>query len=466
MLKYLIIICLSIAGTVNAQNINGNWYGVFTTPQGQKQRLQLQLQLQRTSDQFRGVMRSPDIAADSIALDTVYYKNGYLNFTINSISLKYSGNWNSIRNRFEGFLEQVGNKTVLNFSREEVTNLTVTRFQDPSPNPVYDVQEVKLVNTVDKVLLSGTFTKPGVKGPFPVIVLITGAGQQNRDNEMLDHRPFAVLTDYLVKRGIATLRLDDRGVGESTGNYDSSGIFNFAEDAKAAVSWLRKNKDADTAAIGLLGFAEGGAVAQIVAAGDSNIAFIINMASPGLEGREAYNRRLVQTAAAYGEKEAYIEGYVSSYQRYLNVLALTADPDERQRKAYSELAAIYDHFADSANIAGKKHFIETTYAVDTKAETLSLLQYDPAVWLSKIKCPVLAINGMEDLINDASSNLKGIENGVVKGGKGLVTVRAFPGLNHLFQRCNTCRTEEYGTLDETINPAVLEFITRWVHLLY
>ncbi|TWW00028.1 alpha/beta hydrolase family protein [Chitinophaga pinensis] len=465
MLRYLIIICLFITGTVTAQDMNGNWYGVFTTPQGQKQRLQLQLS-RGVGYQLKGVLKSPDIAADDIALDTVWYKGGYLNFTINKISLKYSGNWNSIRSRFEGAFEQVGNKTALNFSRDDVKDLTVTRFQDPAVNTVYDAEEVKFVNPVDKVLLSGTFSHPGVNGPFPVIILISGAGQQNRNNEVLDHRPFAVLTDYLVKHGIATLRLDDRGVGESTGNYDSSGIFNFAEDAKAAVAWLRKNKLADTAAIGLLGYAEGGAVAQIVAAADSNIAFIINMASPGLDGREAYNRRLVQTALAYGEKEAYVEGYVSSYQRYLNVLALTNDPAERQRKAFAELTAIYNHFGDSSNTVGRQHFIETTYAVDTKAEALSLLQYDPAAYLSKIKCPVLAINGSEDIFNEATSNLKGIESGLIKGGNQFVTIRTFAGLNHLFQRCNTCSTEEYATIDETINPAVLEFITRWVQLLY
>ncbi|QHS60119.1 alpha/beta hydrolase family protein [Chitinophaga agri] len=466
MLKYLIIICLSITGTVTAQDIGGNWYGVFTTPQGQKQRLQLQVQQHRTSGRFMGVMISPDVAYDSIALDTIYLSKGYLNFSIKSISLKYTGNWNGIRSRFEGYFEQVGNKTAINFSREPVKDLSVVRFQDPSPNPVYDVEEVKMVNPVDRVLLTGTFSKPAVKGPFPVIVLISGAGPQNRDNEMLDHRPFAVLTDYFVKHGIATLRLDDRGTAESTGKYDSANIYNFAEDAKAAVSWLRKNKFADTDAIGLLGYAEGGVVAQIVAAADSNIAFIINMATPGLEGREAYNRRLVQTALAYGEKEAYVKGYVSSYQRYLNVLALTTNPAERQQKAYTELGMIYDHFGDATNTAGKQHFIETTYAVDTKPEALSLLQYDPATYLAKIKCPVLAINGEEDVVNDATSNLKGIENGLVKGGNELVTVRAFPNLNHLFQRCNTCTPEEYGTLDETINPAVLEFMTRWVQLLY
>jgi alpha/beta superfamily hydrolase len=464
MLKYLIIICLGLTGSVTAQDINGNWYGVFNNPQGQKQRLQLQLQ--RQGNQLKGQLKSLDIPGEGITLDTASVKGGTLKFTINKISFSYSGNWNSISNRYDGYFEQVGNRTALSFSREELRDVPQARPQDPSPDPAYNVQEVKFVNRTDKVLLTGIYSKPGVKGPFPVIVLISGAGQQNRDNELLDHRPFAVISDYLVKHGIATLRFDDRGVGESTGNYDSSDIYNFAEDVKAAVTWLRERDDVDSAAIGLLGYSEGGAVAQMVAAGDPKIAFIINMASPGLDGREVYNRRLTQTALAYGEKEKYIEGYVSSYQRYLNVLALTADPVERQRKAYLELAAIYDHFGDSSNSVGKQHFMETTYAVDTKAETLSLLQYDPAAYLSKIKCPVLAINGSQDLTIEAGPNLKAIEKGLIKGGNELVTVRVFPGLNHLFQRCNTCNAEEYGTLDETINPAVLEFITRWVQLLY
>lgn len=463
MFKYLLILCLVFAGTVTAQDINGNWYGVFTNPQGQKQ--QLQLQLQRQGNKLKGVLKT-DIAAEDIALDSAWLEGASLNFYINKISFKYYGNWNGVKNRYDGYFEQVGNRVPLNFSREQVNSLPATRPQDPGPHPVYDVEDVKFVNTTDKVLLSGSFTKPAVKGTFPVIVLISGAGQQNRDNEMVGHRPFAVLSDYFVKHGIATLRFDDRGVAESTGNYDSSGIFNFAEDVKAAVSWLRKRKEIDTNAIGLLGFSEGGAVAQIVASGDPKIAFIINMASPGLDGREAYNRRLVQTALDYGEREDYTEGYVSSHQRYLNVLALTADPAERQRKAYAELAAIYNHYGDSSNTAGKQHFIETTYAVDTKAEALSLLKYEPAIYLAKIKCPVLAINGDKDLVTEPASNIKAIESGVVKGGNELVTSRIFPGLNHLFQRCSSCSMEEYGTLDETINQGVLEFMTRWVQLLY
>lgn len=463
MFKYLIIICLSFAGTVTAQDINGNWYGVFTNPQGQKQRLQLQLQ--RLGNQLKGQLKT-DIAADAVSLDTAFARNNTLSFTIKDLSFTYTGYWNSIHNRYEGYFEQVGNRTPLNFSREDVKDLPLKRPQDPSEHPAYSIEEVKFVNKTDKVLLSGTFTKPGSAGPHPVIVLISGQGRQNRDNEQYGHRSFAVITDYFVKHGIATLRFDDRGQGESTGHYDSSGIYNFAEDVKAAVNWLRGREDADTAAIGLLGYSEGGVVAQIVAAADPKIAFMITLGSPGLDGREYYNRKLAQVAKMLGEKDSYIEAYVASYQRYLNVMTLTADPKERQRKAYAELSALYNHFSDSTNTTGRQNFIESTYAADNKAEALSLLRYDPTTYLAKIKCPVLALNGSEDVITDANANLKAIESGIVKGGNELVTVRSFRGLNHLFQHCVSCTLEEYGTLDETINPTVLEFMTRWVQLLY
>lgn len=468
MFKHLITLWLLMAGigTATAQDITGTWYGTFSTPQGQRQRLQLEFE--KEDGIWTGMMMSPDITPEPIEMDTVYLKGDTLKFSISRINFRYTGVWGIRYNGYMGYFEQVGNRAALNISHKEIKeeDVKTARPQDPVPNQVYDIEEVKFVNKVDKVLLAGTLTRPAIKDVHPVIILISGAGQQNRDNEILGHKPFAILSDYLVKHGIATLRWDDRGTGESTGSYDSSTIYNFAEDVRAAVGMLRQRKDIDSNAIGLLGFSEGGVVAQIVAAADPKIAFLVEMASPGIDGRKLYNSRLVYTAAAYGENDNYINAYVSSYQRYLNVLEMEGDPVARQKRAYAELALIYNHFGDSTNTAGQQYFIEQAYAADIRGEALSLLQYDPEEYLGKIKCPVLAINGEKDLLTDATPNLKGIEKGLIKGGNQLVTLRTFAGLNHLFQRCRTCTVEEYGALDETINPSVMEFITRWVQLLY
>ena len=472
MFRYVVLTCLGLClgGTVFAQaaaDITGSWYGIFKTPQGQLQRLVLSFE--KEGNGWKGEMESPDITDYTIVMDTVTLKGDTLRFSIHAIGLSFTGALTS-RSTYDGNFEQLGNKVSIHFSRKEIKEeeLTAERPQTPKPPFAYDIEEVKFVNPIDKIILGGTLTLPAKKSeaPFPVIVLIPGAGPHDRDNEMWGHRPFAVMADYFVRRGIATLRLDDRGMGTSTGNYDSSTIGNFANDVQAALDFLRKRQDIDSVAIGLLGYSEGGAVAQMVAANDKMVAFLILMGAPGLDGKSGYTARMTNTAAAFGEKQANIRDYTDYYQPYLNTLATQKDAASRKNIAYNYLSAIYNHFVDSLNVQGKQQFITATYEADTKPVALSLLKFDPAPYLARIKCPVLAVNGEKDMQTDALSNLKAIETGLEKGGNDLLTIRNFDGLNHLFQHCNTCRVEEYGTLDETINPAVLEFMTRWVQLLY
>lgn len=447
MFKYVVMTCLGIAlaGTSFSQSLHdasGNWYGFFRTPQGNKQRLQVTFNYQ--GNVLKGQMKSPDVTQDVINMDEAYATDDSLKFSIKKIGLVYTGGWNSRNGRYEGYFEQLGNRAELNFSRRETE--PTEHSQEPKPPFAYDIEEVKFVNTKDKVLLSGTFTKPGIKGTFPAIIMISGEGQQDRDGEHLGHKPFAVIADYFAKHGMAVLRFDDRGMGTSTGNYDSSDIYNFAEDVRAAVSFLRQRKDVDSNAIGMLGYSLGGAVGQIVASTDNKIAFLMTMAAPGVDGR---------TEKA-GDNKAFKD--------YLDILVTEKDTVIRKKKAFASLTAVYKQMADTNAI--QDWMLETSYKADTRPEVLSSLAYDPAIWLAKIKCPVLAMNGEKDLEVNAAQNLKGIEAGMLKGGNETVTLRTFPGLNHQFQRCNSCTIEEYGTLDETINPAVLEFMVRWIQLLY
>jgi pimeloyl-ACP methyl ester carboxylesterase len=464
MFRYLVITCLGIclAGSAFSQaihDVTGNWYGFFRTPQGNRQRLQLSFD--RTGGSLKGTMKSPDATEDAIAIDSIYATDDSLKFIIKKISLVYTGGWNTRNGRYEGYFEQLGNRAELNFSRREIKEgeLPVERPQEPQPPFAYDVEEVKFVNKKDKVLLSGSFSKPGIKGTFPAIVIISGEGRQDRDGEHFGHKPFAVITDYLVKHGMAVLRFDDRGTGSSTGNYDSSNIYNFAEDVRAAVSFLRLRKDVDSNAIGLLGDGLGGAEGEIVAADDHKIAFLILMAAAGMHGQSAYLAKAVQFFPT-GKPAA-----VSSFKDYLHVMATEKDTVIRKKKAYAALTSLFRQTIDTSKELPLE-LMNEAYQADNHPEVISALQYDPAVYLSKINCPVLAMNGDKDIEVNAAQNLKGIESGLVKGGNQTVTLRTFPGLNHLFQRCNSCTIQEYGSLDETINPAVLELMTRWIQLLY
>jgi pimeloyl-ACP methyl ester carboxylesterase len=472
MFKYVVLTCLGLClgGFVFAQSgpdISGKWYGILKTPQGQKQRLVLTFS--RDENGWEGKMVNPDEEDAAVEMDTIAVSKDSLKFAIPQVGVVFMGAW-SIRNTYNGFFYQLNNRVSISFSRKEISenDLQIERPQTPKPPFAYDTEEVKFVNKTDKVLLSGTLTKSGIKSqePYNVVILIPGAGHPDRDNEQYGHRPFAVMADYFVKHGIATLRFDQRGAGGSTGNYDSATIGNLANDVHAALEYLRSRKDIDSVAIGLLGYGEGGAVAEMVAANDKMVAYLILMGAPGLDGRTQYLSRMGNTAASYGDNRDRIRDYKDYYLPYLNALVTLKDTLSRKTIAGNYLSTIYNHFGDSANTAGKQQFIRQVYQADIKPRALSLLKFDPAPYLEKIQCPVLAVNGGNDVENDGALNLKGIQSGLAAGKNKLVTVRSFDRLNHWFQQCTTCRIEEYGTLDETINTGVLELIQKWVFLLY
>jgi len=462
----LLGICL--AGSVFSQALHdasGNWYGVFRTPQGNKQRLQLTFE--RKGGVLKGTMKNPDADKIEIDIDSTYATDDSLKFYIHKIDLVYRGGWNTRNGRYEGYFQQRGNRAELNFTRRVIKedDLPLDRPQDPQPPFAYDIEEVKFVNKTDKVLLTGTFTKPGVKGTFPAIIMISGEGPQDRDGERLGHKPFAVIADYFAKHGMAVLRFDDRGTGTSTGNYDSSDIYNYANDVKAAISFLRLRRDVDSNAIGLLGTGLGGAIGQIVCADDHKVAFLMMMAAPGVDGRTAYLSRSVQLSLANGEKEAVIKKSMPLLNKYLDILTTVKDTAARRAKAVPLITELFKMYADSTETL-PDDIAELSYQVDNHPEVISALKYNPADYLPKINCPVLAMNGDKDLEVNAAQNLKAIEKALVSGKNETVTPRTFAGLNHMFQRCNSCTVEEYGALDETINPAVLEFMVRWIQLLY
>jgi uncharacterized protein len=459
-------ICL--AGSAFSQALHdasGNWYGVFRTPQGNKQRLQLTFE--RKGGVLTGTMKNPDADKIEINIDSTYATDDSLKFYIHKIDMVYRGGWNTRNGRYEGYFQQRGNRAELNFSRREIREgeLPLDRPQDPQPPFAYDVEEVKFVDKTDKVLLTGTFTKPGVKGAFPAIVMISGEGPQDRDGERMGHKPFAVIADYFAKHGMAVLRFDDRGTGTSTGNHDSSDIYNYANDVRAAVGFLRQRKDVDSNAIGLLGAGLGGAVGQIVCADDHKIAFLMLMAAPGVDGRTAYLSRSYQLSLANGENETVIKNSMPLLNKYLDILTTVKDTAARKAQAIPVITGLFKMYADTAE-ALPDDIAALSYQIDNHPEVISALRYNPADYLTKINCPVLAMNGDKDLEVNAAQNLRGIEKALVQGGNKMVTPRTFKGLNHLFQRCNSCTVEEYGALDETINPTVLEFMVRWIQLLY
>ncbi|PUZ24260.1 hypothetical protein GA0116948_107151 [Chitinophaga costaii] len=336
-------------------------------------------------------------------------------------------------------------------------------LQQPKPPFAYAVEEVRFRNATAQIRLAGTFTRPRPDGRYPAVITITGSGPQDRNESRPHHKPFWVIADYLSNHGIAVLRFDDRGVGGSTGKYDKADIFDFATDVQAAIQYLRSRPDVDTTAIGLLGHSEGAEVAQIVAASYPGVAFVISASGPGLKGADISLSQQGVLAGMMEMDSASATREIRSNAAFFDILVKERNKDTMLAKAAAFLSAKYQSLQpEERGHESEAKYVRSLLKVQTKPEALSVLRFDPQLYLPHIHCPFLAISGSKDLQLDASANLKAIAEGLATGGNRNVTIKAFEGLNHLLQECNTCKPEEYITLPQTIAPPVLALLANWI----
>jgi pimeloyl-ACP methyl ester carboxylesterase len=325
--------------------------------------------------------------------------------------------------------------------------------QEPKrPFPYLD-EPVRYSNpSAPDVVLAGTLTKPSSGGPFPAVLLITGAGPQDRDETIATHKPFLVLADYLTRRGIAVLRVDDRGTAESTGNFVAATTQDFASDAEAGVHYLLSRSEIDPKHIGLIGHGEGAIIATMVAANMPQVSFLVLLAGTAVSGEELL---LAQTEAA--EVAAGVPGEQIEADRKIGKMLYDL---VREGKSEIELRqALY-------TVNPKyKPFLETWQRQLHHLETPWLrffLNYDPAPALTKVKCPVLALDGEKDLNVVPDQNVPAMKAAFARGHNHDATVRVLPGLNYMFQTAKTGFAWEYPTIQETISPAALEIIGSWI----
>ncbi|HKK69035.1 MAG TPA: alpha/beta fold hydrolase, partial [Bacteroidales bacterium] len=312
--------------------------------------------------------------------------------------------------------------------------------------------------------LAGTLTLPDAKGKHPAVVLISGSGPQNRDEELMGHKPFLVLADHLTRNGIAVLRFDDRGTGESGGNFSKATSFDFATDAKAAVDYLKGHKRINPDKIGLLGHSEGGIVAPIVASQyPGEVDFIVLLAGPGLPGREIVIMQQQLIGKASGMPNEQLKLAVSTNKQIFDLIVEVDDPDELRLKVSDLLHEIADN--NPGFVPGG---METAQFIDKQLEQLltpwmkNFLTYDPVLALEKVRCPVLALNGEKDLQVPPKENLEIIRETLEDAGNKNVKTIELKGLNHLFQESESGLPAEYGQIEQTMSPKALNVISTWI----
>lgn len=343
------------------------------------------------------------------------------------------------------------------------------RPQTPQPPFSYKSEDVGYDNADKSLHYGATITIPEGNGPFPAAVLITGSGAQNRDEEIMGHKLFAVIADYLTPKGFIILRVDDRGVGKSTGKFSEATSADFANDVNASVDYLLSRQEVDQKKVGLIGHSDGGMIAPMLAANRKDIDFIVLLAGPGVKIIDLMAEQNAAILHSAGISQPAIDAYTPLYKEMAGQIINAADSTSALTAVKKTLNT---WIAKTDTSLVKELGLQEAKSRDDMATQLAqvmyspwfkyFLSFDPAPYLEKLKCKVLAINGDKDIQVISRQNLPGIEASLKKSKVKNYTIKEMRGLNHLFQTCNKCTLEEYGDLEETFSPAALQIIGEWL----
>jgi pimeloyl-ACP methyl ester carboxylesterase len=340
----------------------------------------------------------------------------------------------------------------------------LARPQEPKKPYPYLEEEVSYENKQAGVKFAGTLTLPRSQGPFPAVLLITGSGPQDRDETVFGHRPFLILADYLTRRGIAVLRVDDRGVGGSTGSNADATSEDFVSDTLAGVAFLKGRKEINPKQIGLIGHSEGGMIGPMAAVKSKDVAFLVLLAGPGLPGKDVLVLQGQAILKAKGAAESIL-----AFQRTLQQRMFAVVQEEKENAAAEKkLRQVIAEETAKLSEEDRKALGDVKASAEGQIQTVLspwfrfFLTFDPRPTLRQVRCPVLALNGEKDVQVDAKENLAAIDKALKDGGNKDVTVKALPELNHLFQTCQTGGLAEYSKIEETFAPAALEVIGDWI----
>ena len=457
------LILLSLNSFSQANKFIGNWEGKLNVG------VELRIVFHIIADGKGGVASvadSPDQDAYGLHCDTTIISGDEI-----SIEMKDLKAYVNAKMTNDSTLEG-------NFKQLALIPLTLKRVLKPSeryrpqtPKAPFDYKSEEVeYSGKDKLLRYGaTITIPKGKGPFPAAVLITGSGAQNRDEEILGHKPFAVLADYLTKKGFVVLRVDDRGIGKSTGRFGLATSADFAIDVNNSVNYLLSRSEVDKKKTGLIGHSEGGMIAPMVAAERKDISFIVLMAGPGVPIIDLMAEQNEAVARSGGVTEDALKEIKPLFKTLVTVIEQSKD----SAAAFTNTAIALEGWAkdkpkpvlEELNLGTILQRSEYVTAMVSQLQSpwfKYFIKFDPGKYLEQLNCKVLAVDGDKDVQVVSKQNLPGIQASLKKSKTKIYEVKELPGLNHLFQHCIKCTVAEYGELEETISPAALEIIGNWL----
>lgn len=433
-----------------AQSLSGSWSGSIDVGAA---KLPLVFHISDSSSGLKATMDSPAQGAKGIPVDSVSCKGMTVRMAIVKIGVTIEGMWRG--DTMTTVFRQGGLELPLVLSRADESDGAVRRPQEPQPPYPYVCEEVSFPSAAEGIDMHGTLTIPEGEGPFAAVVLVTGSGTQNRDEELMGHKPFKVIADFLTRRGIAVLRYDDREWGRS---YDGATTADYASDALNAAAFLRRDPCIDPARVGIVGHSEGGTIAFMCAARCDSIAFVVSLAGMTIPGRECIVWQNEESLLRAGLPQQTVERYCDVID---SVFKRTA---EAGRELSAEEAA--QAVEEAVTAVGATDMPQAIRAELVKSATGAtawfrfFVGYDPSADISRVQCDVLAMNGTRDRQVDAEANLGVLER--CKELEGHLTVRRYEGLNHLFQHCGTGLPDEYYNIEETFSAEALADMADWI----
>lgn len=447
----LLLLAMLISVSVFSQNITGAWHGKLALPGIE---LAIVFHIEENGTMLNATMDSPNQKTFGIPVNKVSFEHNELEIVASNLGISYKGQLVDTTNIL-GEFRQGGQKFPLNLTKGNIVVEKPNRPQEPKKPFDYNAEEIVFKNEKDNIELAGTFTFPKSGHNFPAVVLISGSGAQNRNEELAKHKPFLVLSDYLTSHGIAVLRYDDRGTAKSNGDFANSTTHDFANDAEAALNYLKTRKELNINNIGLVGHSEGGVIASMIASRNEHVNFIVLMASSALRGDKLLLLQKKNIETQMGINAFVIESNQEAFEGAYEII-LSSNSETNLQSSLS------NYFASKYGEALPEKQLEALVAQLTNPWLVEFVKIDPALYLEKVSCKVLALNGAKDLQVASKENLGIIQSALEKTGNNDYSVKEFTGLNHLFQECDTGLPSEYGEIEQTISPKVLEEISKWI----
>lgn len=455
-----------LSSALCAQDLTGSWYGILEIP-GKSLRVNFHIKL--ASGVFSSTMDSPDQGVHGIPTEKTTISEGKLTIEAPKMGLSYRATFDKVSNQLIGTFTQGPGELPLNLTRTQVAGEEkpkAKRPQDPTSFP-YLQQEVSFGNKTAGNEISGTLTMPRDGKAKKIVVMVSGSGPQDRNEEVaqFNHRPFLVWSDYLTRNGIAVLRYDERGVGKSTGTFNGATTADFADDAKAAIDYIQSRADLKSMKIGVIGHSEGGMIAPMLASTSAAVKFIVLLAAPGVPISELLVQQNKDQMILAGVPDSTVaRNSALNQQLYASANSLRGlNQAQFAPKLDSVLTKV---FTTASN--GTLSASEISRAVNSATSQVAtpwfryFIAFQPSAYLTKVKCPVLAINGTKDMQVSSGPNLRGISEGLSKAGNKNFTILPIKDLNHLLQLSRTGSGAEYAELEETVNPQALEAVATWI----